>query len=72
MNDTNPGIYVFDSFNSILAALGSSPLLDYLYACGLTSLAAIGFILNILSFAVFMDKEFDKVFPFSATCACTR
>jgi hypothetical protein len=63
-SDTNYTIYEFDSFESLfLLAFGANRLQDYLYLYMLTPIAAIGFILNMLSFVVFMDKEFDKV-PF--------
>jgi hypothetical protein len=63
-SDTNYTIYEFDSFESLfLLAFGADRLQDCLYVYMLTPIAIIGFILNMLSFVVFMDKEFDKV-PF--------
>jgi hypothetical protein len=47
------------SYESLFLALGVDRLLDSLYLYLNTIVSGIGFILNILSFAVFMDKEFD-------------
>jgi hypothetical protein len=65
MNDSekNYPIIGIDSYEAMFLALGSDRVLDCLYVFMLTPVCGIGFILNILSFVVFMDKEFDKV-PF--------
>jgi hypothetical protein len=62
-SDSNYTIYEFDSFESLFFALGSDQLLDRLYMYMLTPVTVIGFILNVLSLAVLMNKEFDNI-PF--------
>jgi hypothetical protein len=58
MNSTNLSYYI--SYDALfLVAAGSTWIMDALYLYPYTIMNSVGVILNLLSFTVFCDKEFD-------------
>jgi hypothetical protein len=77
MNSSNISSYTYYSLDEILTSVGSNWFLDNLNLYPLTLISIVGLILKIISFVVFLDKEFTiplyaylKVFSINNTLLC--